>query len=71
MQQSKCFMYGNRIHRSLEYIAASEEQPTHRTLFRSLFHKKLYQQHCSAYEGGNAAEMKVHNQLPNPSNQSA
>ena len=31
----------------------------------------LYQQHCSAYEGGNAAEMKVHNQPPNPSNLSA
>jgi hypothetical protein len=31
----------------------------------------LYQQHYSAYEGGNAAETKVHNQLPNPSNLSA
>jgi len=31
----------------------------------------LYQQHYSAYGGGNAAETKVHNQPPNPSNLSA
>jgi hypothetical protein len=33
--------------------------------------KELYQQHCSTYEGGNAAEMKVSSQPPTPSNQSA
>jgi hypothetical protein len=31
----------------------------------------LYQQHCSAYVGGNAAETKVRNQPPSPSNLSA
>jgi hypothetical protein len=53
----------------------SEYYVQHRKLIKipCKFYSKayLYQQHCSAYEVGNAAEMKVHNQPPSPSNLSA